>query len=85
VNKPTNELGTYTAQESEAILAGDKLVAPEMLTARWKISQRELHKFVRGSHPSGIRLPALHFGKKTLRFRLADVVKVEHALYNRDG
>ena len=56
-------------------------VAPEMLMDRWMISKKELLKIVKGHHRSGVHLPALRFGSKTIRFRLADVVRVEYELY----
>lgn len=58
----------YASEESDAIANGDKLVAPEMLRDRWRISQKELLKIVNDNHKSGIHLPALRFGSKTMRF-----------------
>jgi hypothetical protein len=74
----------YASEESDAIANGDRLVAPEMLRDRWGISQKELLKIVNGIHRSGVHLPALRFGSKTMRFRLADVVRVEYEIYGRD-
>ena len=75
---------TYANEEADAISNGEKLVAPEMLMDRWMISRKELLKIVNGHHRSGVHLPALRFGSKTIRFRLADVVRVEYELYGRD-
>jgi hypothetical protein len=74
----------YASEETDAIVNGEKLVAPEMLTDRWGISQSELLKLVNGNHRSGVHLPALRFGSKTMRFRLVDVVRVEYEMYGRD-
>ena len=78
-------LDDYASAEANAIVSGERLVAPEMLLDRWAISKKELLKFINGTHPSGVHLPAPRFGSKTVRFRLADVVQVEHALYCRDS
>ena len=75
----------YASEEADAIVNGERLVAPEMLMDRWAISRKELLKIVNGNHPSGVHLPALRFGSKTVRFRVADVVQVEYALYGRDS
>jgi hypothetical protein len=77
-------LAEYTREEIDAIIKGEKLLAPETLTARWGISLRELHKLVNGNHNSGAHLPAVRFGSKTTRFRVVDVIKVEHEMYGRD-
>ena len=81
MDKTYNE---YASEETDAIVNGEKLVAPEMLTDRWGISQSELLKLVNGNHRSGVHLPALRFGSKTMRFRLVDVVRVEYEMYGRD-
>ena len=78
-------LKKYASNESESILNGERLVAPEMLMDRWQISRKEVMKLANGHHPSGVFLPSLRFGSKTVRFRLADVVEVEYRLYeNRE-
>ncbi len=71
----------YASEEADAIINGEKLVAPEMLMDRWKISRKEVMKIANGNHPSGVHLPGVRFGSKTIRFRLADVVRAEYDLY----
>ena len=70
----------YAAQESTGVLNGDKLVAPEQLLERWKITPGELRKLYRGRHSSGLLLPVIEFGPKTKRFRLTDVLWLEYQL-----
>lgn len=70
--------------EADAVTRGDRLVAPEMLLERWGIAKKELRRLCAGTHPSGVRLPAIVFSLKTIRFRLADVLAAEHALYGRE-
>ena len=74
----------YAAEEVDEILNGRTLLAPEDLLPRWKLSSKELRKLYSGQHPSGVYLPAIRFGLKTVRFRLCDVVRVEHELYGRE-
>ena len=75
----------YASEESDAIVNGEKLVAPETLMDRWMISRKELLNLVNGHHRSGIHLRALRFGSKTIRFRLSDVVRVEYEMYGRES
>jgi hypothetical protein len=74
----------YAAEEIGEILDGKALLAPQDLLSRWKISAKELKKLCSGTHPSGAFLPSVRFGLKTIRFRLRDVVRVEHELYERE-
>ena len=71
----------YAKEEVGAVLRGDRLLAPEQIMERWGISRRELYKFHRGEHGSGVLLPALKLGKKTIRYRLRDVLRVEHEIF----
>ena len=75
-------LQEYASQEAGCVLNGDKLVAPEQLEERWGVSRAELRRMWRGE-VSGVYLPPLRFGQRTIRFRLADVLRVEWELYGR--
>jgi hypothetical protein len=75
------DLKEYASCEADSILKGERLVAPEMLMERWQISRKEVMKLANGHHPSGVFLPSVRFGSKTVRFRLTDVVEVEYRLY----
>ena len=73
-------LKEYAEQESQNILNGDKLVAPEQLEERWGLSREELRRIWRGEHPR-VRLTPMRFGQRTFRFRMSDVLRVEWELY----
>ena len=52
------------------------------LFARWgrqrlTITRRQLQELHRGENPKGLFLPAYRLGRKTIRYRLADVLRVE--------
>ena len=67
----------YTKQETDAILNGERLLAPEQVMARLGITKRQLQTFHRGENPNGLYLPAYRLGKKTIRYRLKDVLRLE--------
>jgi hypothetical protein len=70
-------LKDYAEEESENIRNGERLLAPEQVMARLTITRRQLQAMHRGVHPRGLYLPAYRLGKKTIRYRLADVLRVE--------
>lgn len=71
----------YAAEESEKILNGERLLAPEQVMKRLTITRRQLQELHRGENPKGLFLPAYRLGKKTIRYRLIDVLRVEwHAM-----
>ena len=67
----------YTAEESGKLLSGERLLAPEQVMERLTITRRQLQELHRGENPKGLFLPAYRLGKKTIRYRLADVLRVE--------
>jgi len=67
----------YVQQETEAILSGEKLLAPEQVMERLGITRRQLQQLHRGENPRGLYLPAYRLGKKTIRYRLKDVLRLE--------
>jgi hypothetical protein len=67
----------YAAEESEKILNGERLLAPEQVMDRLTITRRQLQELHRGENPKGLFLPAYRLGSKTIRYRLADVLRVE--------
>ena len=75
MNRPTFK--EYTAQESEKILNGERLLAPEQVMERLTITRKQLQALHRGVHPRGLFLPAYKLGKKTIRYRLTDVLQLE--------
>ncbi|MFC1526767.1 hypothetical protein ACFL6X_08175 [Candidatus Latescibacterota bacterium] len=72
-----NTFEDYAREETDNVLSGEKLLAPEQVMERWGITKKELQKYHRGEHPSGLFLPAHRFGKRTIRYRLRDVLRVE--------
>ena len=80
-------LKEYAAQESEKILNGERLLAPEQVMERLTITRKQLQLLHRGMHPRGLFLPAYKLGKKTIRYRLSDVLQLEwQSLYgHREG
>jgi hypothetical protein len=70
-------LKEYADEEGENIRNGERLLAPEQVMERLTITRRQLQALHRGVHPRGLYLPAYHLGKKTIRYRLADVLRVE--------
>ncbi|MCC7265312.1 MAG: hypothetical protein IT369_22645 [Candidatus Latescibacteria bacterium] len=59
-------LKEYAAQESEKILNGERLLAPEQVMERLTITRKQLQLLHRGMHPRGLFLPAYKLGKKTM-------------------
>jgi hypothetical protein len=67
----------YAAEEIGKIANGEKLLAPEQVMERLTITRRQLQTLHRGTHPRGLFLPACRLGKKTIRYRLQDVLRLE--------
>lgn len=80
-------LKEYAAQESEKILNGERLLAPKQVMERLTITRKQLQTLHRGVHSRGLFLPAYKLGKKTIRYRLSDVLQLEwQSLYgHREG
>lgn len=74
---PQPSLKDYSREETEAILSGERLLAPEQVMERLGITRRQLQEMHRGENPRGLYLPAYRLGRKTIRYRLADVLKLE--------
>ena len=68
----------YAAQETDSLTSGEKLLAPEQVMQRLTITRRQLHSLHGGTHPRGLFLPAYRLGKKTIRYRLTDVLRLEY-------
>ena len=85
MNRPTFK--DYASEETEKILKGERLLAPEQVMERLTITRKQLQALHRGVHPRGLFLPAYKLGKKTIRYRLADVLRLEWASLHggRDG
>ena len=75
--RSANGFREYEKQEAEAILSGEKLLAPEQVMARFGITRRQLQELHRGENPRGLFLPAYRLGLKTIRYRLKDVLELE--------
>jgi hypothetical protein len=69
----------YAAQETERLLQGERLLAPEQVMERLVITRRQLQELHRGENPQGLFLPPYRLGKKTIRYRLSDVLRLEWA------
>jgi hypothetical protein len=67
----------YVYQETNAVLNGETLLTPEQVMARLGITKRQLQTIHRGENPKGLYLPAYRLGKKTIRYRLKDVLRLE--------
>ena len=67
----------YATEEKESVLNGEKLLAPEQVMERLTITRRQLQELHRGEPPKGLYLPAFKLGKKTIRYRLNDVLQLE--------
>ena len=67
----------YAAEETGKLLSGERLLAPEQVMERLTITRRQLQELHRGENPQGLFLPAYRLGKKTIRYRMADVLRVE--------
>ena len=76
---PRAEFKDYAAEETTSILNGERLLAPEQVMERLTITRRQLQELHRGEHPNGLYLPAYRLGKKTIRYRLKDVLQLEWA------
>ena len=72
------QLCTYAAEEADAILNGECLLAPEQVMRRWGISREHLKRLQAGRNTRNVRLPTVKIGAKTVRFRLRDVLGFEH-------
>ena len=68
----------YAAQETDSLTSGEKLLAPEQVMQRLTITRRQLQSLHGGTHPHGLFLPAYRLGKKTIRYRLTDVLRLEY-------
>ena len=68
----------YAAQETDSLTSGEKLLAPEQVMQRLTITRRQLQTLHGGTHPRGLYLPAYRLGKKTVRYRLTDVLRLEY-------
>lgn len=77
MSKPGQDLREYVREEAEAVLKGEKLLAPEQVMERLRITRRQLQQLHRGENGKGLYLPAYRIGKKTIRYRLKDVLKLE--------
>ena len=75
----------YSKQEGPNLLNGDTLLAPEQVMARLRITRRQLQQLHRGEHPRGLYLPACRLGKKTIRYRRLDVIRLEWAALHGNG
>ena len=73
----TTELEAYIRQETDAILQGEKLLAPEQVMERLGITRRQLLALHRGENTHGLYLRPVRLGKKTIRYRVADVLRLE--------
>lgn len=69
-------------EEGNALLDGERLLAPEQVMARLGITKRQLNELHRGENPRGLYLPAYRLGKKTIRYRLKDVLTLEWEAMN---
>jgi hypothetical protein len=67
----------YAASEAENIAKGERLLAPEQVMERLGLTRRQLQELHRGENPKGLYLPAYRLGKKTIRYRLSDVLRLE--------
>ncbi len=75
------DLKEYLKEETDRILDGERLLVPEQVMKRWGISREQLKKLQAGRNRRGIQLHSVKIGAKTVRFRLKDVLAVEHTCY----
>ena len=73
--RPTLE--DYLREEAEAVSTGQPLLAPEQVMERLGISWKQLQNLHSGYSRTGLRLPYVKLGSKTIRYRLRDVVELE--------
>ena len=72
----------YVQAERSGLISGKKLMAPEQVMERLGITRKKLRSLCGGKGTSGVRLPVLRLGHKTLRFREADVLFLEWLALN---
>lgn len=82
MHKPT--FTEYASEEADRLTSGERLLAPEQVMERLTITRRQLQELHRGEHSAGLFLPAYRLGKKTIRYRLRDVLRLEWESLNRD-
>ena len=58
------EFGEYVRQEAEAVLSGEKLLAPEQVMARLRITRKQLQTLHRGENPRGLYLSRPQAGQE---------------------
>jgi len=73
----TKEFEEFAQGATESILRGETMLTPESVMALLKINKRQLQDLYQGNSPRGLRLQVYRLGKKTLRFALSDVVKLQ--------
>ena len=78
----SNQLHQYATEETDAILNGERLLAPEQVMRRWGISREQLKRLQAGRNSRQLRLPIVKIGAKTVRFRLRDVIQFEHSCHS---
>ena len=81
---PQQTFQEYAAEEAGHLASGEKLLAPEQVMERLTITRRQLQELHRGENPRGLYLPAYRLGKKTIRYRLADVLRLEWEAMHRN-
>ena len=81
---PKQTFQEYAAEEAGPITSGEKLLAPEQVMERLTITRRQLQELHRGENSRGLYLPAFRLGKKTIRYRLADVLRLEWEAMHRN-
>lgn len=74
---PSIDFNNYAEQESEAILKGEELLAPEQVMKRLHINWEQLKDLHVGRNRRGLKLPYIKLGHKTIRYRLKDVLELE--------
>jgi hypothetical protein len=67
----------YSEEESRRVLKGEQLLAPEQVMARLGITRRQLMALHRGENAHGLFIKPIRIGKKTMRYRIQDVLKLE--------
>ena len=70
-------LEAYTREEWEGALSGERLLSPEHVVKRLGITKRQLQELHSRDDCTGLFLPPLRLGKKTVRYRLKDVLRLE--------
>ena len=67
----------YCREEADALLDGERLLTPDQVMTRLNITRRQLQELHRGENP-WLALPPVRLGKKTIRYRLKDILKLEY-------